>query len=58
MQVSEQLKMAGDGLSIGTIILSLFDKMPSIAAFAAFIWTLIRIWETETVQGWIRKRRG
>jgi hypothetical protein len=55
---TEQLKMSVDGLSIGTIILSLFDKMPSIAAFAAFVWTLIRIWETETVQKIIRRFRA
>lgn len=45
-------------LSLGTIALTLLDKMPSIAALAAFVWTLIRIWETETVKKFVRRLRG
>ncbi len=45
-------------LSLGTIALTLLDKMPSIAALAAFVWTLLRIWEMDTVQKIVKKLRG
>jgi hypothetical protein len=29
-----------------------------LAAFASLVWTLIRIYETATVQRWIKRWRG
>ena len=46
----ETSKMILDGLSILTVIGTLIDMLPSIAALFTIIWTGIRIWETETVQ--------
>lgn len=42
-----------DGLSLVTVVGTLVDVLPSIAALFTIIWTVIRIWETKTVQGWI-----
>jgi len=42
------LKHAADGLSIGVMLGTFTDLLPSIAAGATLIWTLIRIWETDT----------
>lgn len=58
MTTEDQVKTAVDGLSIGTILMTLLDKMPAIAAAAAFVWTLIRIWETKTVQSAWKRLRG
>lgn len=56
-QQLEHIKTGVDGLSITTILLALLDKMPEIAALAALVWTIIRIWETSTVQRWCGKRK-
>lgn len=39
-----------DALSIATVIGTLAEMLPSIAALFTIIWTAIRIWETKTVQ--------
>jgi len=39
-----------DVLSIATVIGTLAEMLPSIAALFTIIWTGIRIWETDTVQ--------
>ena len=39
-----------DALSIVTVVGTLVEMLPSIAAVFTIVWTGIRIWETETVQ--------
>lgn len=53
----ENLKHVGDALSITTVIGTIAGYLPAIAALATLIWTAIRIWETKTVQGWIKRRK-
>lgn len=53
----ETSKMILDGLSVLTVIGTLIDMLPSIAAIFTIIWTGIRIWETETVQRMIGRRK-
>lgn len=53
----EHAKTVGDALSVGTVIATLAGWLPAIAALVTIIWTVIRILETRTVQGWIRKWR-
>lgn len=43
-------KMVLDGLSIVTVVGTLVDMLPSIAALFTILWTGIRIWETDTMQ--------
>lgn len=43
-------KLVLDGLSIATVVGTLVDMLPSIAAIFTIVWTGIRIWETDTVQ--------
>jgi hypothetical protein len=45
-----------DLLSFATVMGTLADILPSIAALFTIIWTSFRIYETDTVQGWIRKK--
>lgn len=49
---SETVKHAVDALSIVTVVGTLVDMLPSIAAVFTIVWTAIRIWETDTVQSW------
>ena len=50
------LKDAGDAASIVTLVGTLADALPAIAAVFTIIWTALRIYESETVQGWLGKR--
>ncbi len=55
---SETAKYAIDALSIVTVVGTLVDMLPSIAAIFTIVWTGIRIIETDTVRGLVRKIRG
>ena len=52
---SETVKHAVDALSIVTVVGTLVNILPSIAAIFTIVWTAIRIYETDTVQGWFGK---
>jgi len=49
----EATKTAVDALSVMTVLGTLMDVLPAIAALFTIIWTGIRIYETETVQRFI-----
>ena len=51
----ETMKPAGDILSIGVVLATLASWLPAIAALFTIIWTAIRIYETQTVQGLLGK---
>lgn len=44
-----------DGLSIATVVGTLVQVLPSVAAVFTIVWTCIRIYETKTVQKWLKK---
>jgi hypothetical protein len=54
----ETIKHVTDGLSIVTVIGTLADVLPALAALFSIVWSLIRIYETETVQTWVAKIRN
>jgi hypothetical protein len=56
--LSEGTKYLLDALSIATMLGALVSYLPSIAALLTVIWTLIRIYESKTVQGWLGKGDG
>jgi hypothetical protein len=49
------VQTAIDALSIGTAIASLAGWLPAVAALFTIIWTAIRIYETDTVQTFIKQ---
>jgi hypothetical protein len=51
----DSFKHVLDGLSIVTVIGTLAEVLPSIAALFTIIWTGIRIWEMDTVKQWTRR---
>lgn len=53
--ISENAKHAADALSIMTVVATLAEWLPAVAALASLIWSMIRIWETKTVQTWMKK---
>lgn len=48
----ETIKHVVDALSIITVLGTLADMLPSVAAVFTIVWTALRIWEMETVRGW------
>ncbi len=54
--LSEGTKHILDGLSVITVIGALVEILPAIAALFTIVWTGIRIYETDTVQGWLGKK--
>jgi hypothetical protein len=57
-QHSDEIKHIADGLSIMTVIGTLAEILPAIAALFTIVWTGFRIYETDTVQGWLGKNKG
>jgi hypothetical protein len=51
-EISESTKHVVDALSVATVLGTLVEMLPSIAAVFTIVWTSIRIWETDTVKGW------
>lgn len=56
--VSTYLKHVLDGASVATALACLTALLPPLAALASLVWTCIRIYETDTVQTWLKKRRS
>jgi hypothetical protein len=54
-QHHETAKSAVDALSLVTVIGTLVDVLPAIAAIFSIVWSAIRIYETETVRRWLGK---
>jgi hypothetical protein len=52
----ETTKHVVDALSIMTVVGTLVEMLPSIAAIFTIVWTMIRIWETETVQNLLGRK--
>ena len=52
---TETLKHVTDGLSIVTVLGTLADILPALAALFSLVWSIIRILETDTVRGWLGK---
>jgi hypothetical protein len=55
---SEASKHIVDAISIVTVLGTLAQILPAIAASFSIVWTVIRIWETKTVQTFIKRLRG
>lgn len=53
----EHAKAVVDALSIATVIGTLAQILPAMAALFSIVWSLIRIWETQTVQNLVQKVR-
>lgn len=51
----ETIKHVTDGLSIVTVLGTLAEILPAIAALFSIVWTGFRIYETQTVQNWLGK---
>lgn len=59
--IPEQAKLAGDGLAIIGWLSALAEIITGtfgvIAAVGSAVWAWLRVYETETVQKWLRRDR-
>jgi hypothetical protein len=55
LNVNEHTKLVIDLASITTVVGTLWGALPALAALFSLIWSLIRIYETKTVQGLISR---
>ena len=53
--VDDTVKHVADAASVVTVVGTLPGVLPSIAAIFTIVWTGIRIYETDTVQKWLKK---
>lgn len=51
----EPTKQVMDTVSVFTVVGTLGEVLPPMAALVTIVWTGIRIYETETVQRWLGK---
>jgi len=56
-ELSEGTKHAVDALSVVTVVGTLVEFLPSVAAVFTIVWTGIRIWETDTVQKFLGRKK-
>ena len=54
---TESTKTLVDGLSVVTVIGTLGEVLPPLAALFTLVWTVIRIYETKTVQKMLGRKR-
>jgi FtsH-binding integral membrane protein len=55
-EISEGTKHVVDALSVVTVVGTLVEFLPAIAAIFTIVWTGIRIWETDTIKSWTGRK--
>ena len=55
--LNETTKHVIDGLSLVTVLGALVELLPAVAALFTIVWTAIRIYETDTVQQLLGKKK-
>ena len=53
--MDESAKQIVDVMSVGTMLGTISAVLPPISALFTIVWVGIRIWETDTVQGFRKK---
>jgi hypothetical protein len=57
-ETQEVVKAGMDAISVFTMLGALIQLLPALAALVTIVWTSIRIYETRTVQEWLKKRKN
>jgi hypothetical protein len=55
--MDDHAKTIVDVSSITVVLATLVEWLPAAAALASLIWSIIRIYETETFKKWVEKCR-
>lgn len=57
-ELSDTLKQWIDALSLGVVAASVMKALPEATAVLSFVWICFRIYELQTVQNWLARRRA
>jgi hypothetical protein len=57
MNIPEGTKHAVDAVSVVTVVGTLAEILPAVAALFTIVWTAVRIYETDTVQKLLGKKK-
>lgn len=57
MRPHPELNSFLDGLTFAAVIGIVMQILPPLTAALTLIWTLIRLYETKTVQDWLARRK-
>lgn len=56
--MSDYFSRIGDAVSL-TVLLGYFvSALPAVATFLTIVWTIIRIYEMDTVQRWLKRKKN
>jgi hypothetical protein len=58
INMDESVKHIVDGVSIVATVGTLIEMLPAIAALFTIVWTAIRIFETDTVQRMLGRKKA
>jgi len=53
--MQEEAKTIVDGIAVSGGIASIVGWLPDVTALLTIVWLSLRIWESDTVQGWVGK---
>jgi len=53
--MNEQAKTLTDAFSLAIVGGTLVEWLPAVAALLSIVWTIIRLYETETVKRWLKR---
>ena len=56
-QLDESTKNLLDGVSLIATLGSLIEMLPTISALLSIVWVSIRIYETDTIQGLLGRKK-
>lgn len=56
--MDESTKTLVDTASVATVVGTLAGILPAMAALFTIVWTAIRIYESRTVQDFLKRRKG
>jgi chromate transport protein ChrA len=56
--MDEPTKHLVDTVSVATVVGTLAGVLPAIAALFTIVWTAIRIYESKTVQDFLKRLKG
>ena len=56
--MQEEAKVAVDALAVTTTVSTLMGWLPAVAAALSIVWTVVRIFETNTIQNLIHRKKG
>jgi len=56
--MDDHTKHLVDTASVATVVGTLAGILPAIAALFTIVWTAIRIYESKTVQDFLKRRKG